>query len=112
MGYERRRMSEERDVGKAIEAGLGSPVRVRILRLLATEEGLTKYAITKGARLKSREAAKGLRALVDLGWVEKASGRPAKYRLNADNEVVRHLLVFLLAVQDSWEYNVTEKPPG
>jgi hypothetical protein len=88
--------AEGKDVAKVIEAGLGSPVRIRIILSLArSREALTRYAINKDAGLSDKDAIRALKALVDLGWVEQLPLRPVKYRLNEQNEIVSHLLEFL-----------------
>lgn len=76
-------------------AGLGSPTKLRILMLLTKlRDALTRYAIVKGTWASDRDAARALRALVELGWVLELQVKPVKYRLNAENEIVKHLVEF------------------
>jgi DNA-binding transcriptional ArsR family regulator len=82
-------------IGEILEAGLGSPVKLRILILLArTREDLSRYAIDKGAKASDQDVSRALKVLVELGWVLKLQGKPVKYRLNRDNAIVGHLTEF------------------
>ena len=82
-------------IGEILEAGLGSPVKLRILILLArTREDLSRYAIDKGAKASDQDVSRALKMLVELGWVLKLQGKPVKYRLNRDNAIVGHLTEF------------------
>jgi hypothetical protein len=82
-------------IDEILEAGLGSPVKIRVLILLArTREDLSRYAIDKGAQASDQDAVRALRALVELGWVLELQGMPVKYRLNQDNAIVKNLAEF------------------
>ena len=84
-----------------VEKGLGNPVKLRILRVLASEPGsaFTKYELEKRTYAKPVSLRKNLRELVSIGWVEELPYLPRKYRLNLQNEVLRHLLDFFKAVK-------------
>jgi hypothetical protein len=62
--------------------------------LAKSRDAITRYAIDKGAWASDRDAVRALRALVELGWVLELKVKPVKYRLNAENEIVKHLAEF------------------
>ncbi len=74
-----------------IEAGLGSPGRLRILRemIKKSEEYFTKYALEKATGLKPIDVRKNLRILVKIGWVEETPYKPKTYRIKMENDAVK-----------------------
>jgi len=82
-----------------LERGLGSVGKVRILGILASDRvGLTRYALEQRSGLRYNHLIKALRSLLEIGWVEEIPIKPKKYKINEDNEVVRHLVEFFLRV--------------
>jgi len=81
---------------RVIERGLGSVAKIRILRLLSKEgEGLTRYLIQQRSGLRWNSVITSLSDLVEIGWVIEVQTNPQKYRVNMDDENVRHFLEFL-----------------
>jgi DNA-binding transcriptional ArsR family regulator len=79
-------------------AGLGSPTKLRILMLLSkSRDPLSRYIVDTRAFVNDRDAVKALKTLVELGWVLELQGKLVKYRLNAENEIVGHLVEFFMA---------------
>jgi len=80
-----------------VEAGLGNPCRLRILRTLmrSPSKPLTGYLLQKYTLLNPREVKKHLEVLVDLGWLEETPYKPKKYRINQQNEDMLRLMEFL-----------------
>jgi hypothetical protein len=56
-----------------IEVGLGSPGRIRILRIMVKRPGecFTKYVLERLTGLKPVDVRRDLRVLVGLGWVKE-----------------------------------------
>ena len=90
-------------MSNAIEVGLGTVGRLRILRELISHQGqaLTKYQLAKLTHLKNLSLRRDLEVLIRLGWVEELPYRPKKYRVNLEREEVRHLAEFFQRV-DYW----------
>lgn len=85
-----------RDVWGDIEAGLGSPGRIRILRVLLRRPGecFTRYALERLTGLKPVDVRRDLSVLVGLGWVRENPYDPRTYEINMDNEVVKVIAEF------------------
>lgn len=62
-----------RDVWADIEAGLGSPSMIRVLRVLLKKPGkcFTKCALRRLTGLKPIDVKRDLDILVGLGWVKE-----------------------------------------
>lgn len=74
-------------VTKAIETGLATTGRLRILQVLAKDGGnaLTKYGIER-------------ESLLGIGWVKPLPTKPMKYRINSDDSIVSGLIEFFHSV--------------
>ena len=83
-------------IREAVETGLGSSGRLKILRVLASKESAshTKYSLEKLTGLKSVDVRKHLKVLVEAGWVKEHAYNPQTYTLNADNPAIRALREF------------------
>jgi len=79
-----------------IEVGLGSVGRLRILRkLIRNPDGyFTKYALEQATGIKPVAVRSDLKVLVDLDWVKEFPHEPKTYRINMENEVVKHIAEF------------------
>ena len=79
-----------------VEVGLGSPGRIRILRIMIKRprECFTKYALEKLTGLKPIDVRRDLRVLVDLGWVRENPYNPRTYEVNMDNDIVKAIADF------------------
>jgi len=79
-----------------VEVGLGSPGRIRILRIMVKRPGecFTKYALERLTGLKPIDVRRDLRVLVGLGWVKENPYNPRTYEANMDNEVVKIIADF------------------
>ncbi len=83
-------------IREAIETGLGSSGRLRILRILASKESpsQTKYSLEKLTGLKAVDVRKHLKVLVEAGWVRECAYNPKTYTLDSDKPEVRALQEF------------------
>jgi hypothetical protein len=82
-------------IDEILVAGLGSPTKLKILMLLSkSRDPLSRYMVDTRAWVNDRDAVRALRALVELGWVLEIPVKPVKYRLNAENEIVKYLIEF------------------
>ncbi|MBS7635248.1 MarR family transcriptional regulator [Candidatus Bathyarchaeota archaeon] len=79
-----------------VEAGLGSPGRIRILRVLLRKPGerFTRYALERLTGLKPVDVRRNLSVLVSLGWVRENPYDPRTYEVNMDNDVVKIIAEF------------------
>lgn len=86
-----------------VEAGLGSPGRIRILRALLKKPGecFTKYALERLTGLKPVDIRRDLSVLVGLGWVKENPYDPKTYEINMDNEVVKVIADFFRRLQSA-----------
>lgn len=79
----------------AIESGLGSIGKVKILKALAEENKMaTLYLLHKKTGLKREDIKSNLDDLVEIGWVREAKYANAVYGLNRENEYVARLIQF------------------
>jgi Fic family protein len=94
-------MSADDELPHALERGLGSPGRLRILRLLlsAPEHRFTRYEIGKVVALKPTHIRNNLKTLLDLGWVVELKVRPRRYAINLESAVVQELRAFFRKVR-------------
>ncbi|MEM2141392.1 hypothetical protein [Nitrososphaera sp.] len=80
---------------EAIEAGLGSIGKVKILKALAEESKMaTIYTLHKKTGLKRDDIKGNLDDLVKIGWVREAKYANAVYGLDRENEYVARLVQF------------------
>jgi len=89
-------MSADDEVPHALEKGLGSPGRLRILRLLLSdpEHRFTRYEIGKVVALKPTHIRNNLKTLLDLGWVVELKVQPRRYAINLESPIVQELRTF------------------
>jgi DNA-binding transcriptional ArsR family regulator len=89
--------ARDEDIKRLVEEGLGSPSRLRILRVLASgdEQSQTKYGLERRTGLKPVDVRKHLKILVETGWVKEHDFDPPVYTVNLDNPKARFLLDFL-----------------
>jgi len=83
-------------IQRLVEEGLGSPSRLRILRILSSgeEASQTKYGLERKTGLKAVDVRKHLKILVETGWVKEHDYDPPVYTLNLDNPKVLSLVDF------------------
>lgn len=80
---------------EAIESGLGSIGKVKILRALAEENKMaTIYLLHKKTGLKREDIKGNLDDLVKIGWVREAKYANALYGLELENDFVARLVQF------------------
>lgn len=88
-----------REIQRALEKGLGSRGRLRIIIALARNpEGLSKYMLERLTGIRSKSLSADLSILMDLGWIREESDHVKKYYLRFENEIVKRLLGFLKEV--------------
>lgn len=80
---------------EAIESGLGSIGKVKILKALAEENKMaTVYLLHKKTGLKREDIKGNLDDLVRIGWVREAKYANALYGLDLENDFVARLVQF------------------
>lgn len=80
---------------EAIESGLGSIGKVKILKALAEENKMaTIYLLHKKTGLKRDDIKSNLDDLVEIGWVREAKYANTVYGLDRENEYVVRLVQF------------------
>jgi DNA-binding IclR family transcriptional regulator len=80
---------------EAIESGLGSIGKVKILKALAEENKMaTIYLLHKKTGLKRGDIKSNLDDLVRIGWVRETKYANALYGLDLENEYVARLVQF------------------
>ncbi|MEM2169692.1 MAG: winged helix-turn-helix domain-containing protein [Candidatus Bathyarchaeia archaeon] len=85
-----------------VEKGLGSPVKLRILRALASGEALTMYELLKKIPTKPTTLRRHLKDLVEIGWVEEQQyATVKKYRMNSGKKALKHLIALFREVSIS-----------
>jgi transcription initiation factor IIE alpha subunit len=85
-----------RNIWDEVETGLGSPGRIRILRIMLKKSGecFTKYALEKATGLKPIDVRKNLSILIKLGWIKENPCDPKTYEINMENEIIKALADF------------------
>lgn len=84
------------DAKKAIETGLGSIGKIKIIRVLAEEQKMaTVYLLHKKTHLKREDIKSNLDDLVRLGWVNQNRYANVMYSINMENPYVSKLVNFL-----------------
>ena len=79
----------------AIESGLGSIGKVKILKALAEENKMaTIYLLHKKTGLKRDDIKSNLDDLVEIGWIKEAKYANTVYGLDTENEYVAGLVQF------------------
>lgn len=80
---------------EAIESGLGSIGKIKVLKALAEESKMaTIYFLHKKTGLKREDIKSNLDDLVDIGWVKETKYANMLYGLDLENEYVVRLLQF------------------
>lgn len=89
-----------RETRKIVEAAVGSRGRIRILGVLLENRGeyVTRYALERDTGLKHKTVQSHLERLMRLGWVERTSYEPGKYRVRTENRLVTEFEMFLKRV--------------
>ncbi len=83
-----------------IEKGLGGLGKLKLIKALAEEERMmTIYSLHKKTHLKREDIKRNLSDLIDIDWVREEKLANVLYRLNRQNENVKHLLTFLKNVE-------------
>jgi len=79
----------------AIESGLGSIGKIKILKALAEENKMaTIYLLHKKTGLKRDDIKSNLDDLVEIGWVRETKYANVLYGLDLENEYVARLVQF------------------
>lgn len=85
-------MSDAKD---AIETGIGSIGKVKIIKALVEEGKMaTVYTLHKRTGLKRDDIKHNLDDLLRIGWIMQARYASVVYGLNNDNEYVSRLVQF------------------
>ena len=85
-------MSDAKD---AIETGIGSIGKVKIIKALVEEGKMaTVYALHKRTGLKRDDIKHNLDDLLRIGWIRQARYASVVYGLNSSNEYVSRLVQF------------------
>jgi Fic family protein len=92
---------KQRDVWEEIEQRLGSVGRLKILRVMLEKpnDAFTKYALEKATKLKPVDARTNIGVLVEIGWVKEYPYQPTTYKINLDNELVKHISRFFQEIR-------------
>ena len=87
-------LEDKKALREAVESGLGTRGRLRILRVLAEKPNqlFTKYGIEKETGLRSSELKSDLSVLLKLGWIKEHAYTPMKYQINTSSDAVRALM--------------------
>ncbi|MFQ6076457.1 MAG: hypothetical protein ACE5Z5_10045 [Candidatus Bathyarchaeia archaeon] len=90
---------DRRQIQHRVEVGLGSRTRLRILKALIKQRrgggSLSTHKIKSLAGLKTKDAKKHIRVLVETGWIREIPlVEVKKYQLNLENADVEHLVKF------------------
>ena len=80
-----------------VEQVLGNLGRLRILGVLAQRgfPSYTRYGLEKATRLKPASVRRHLKMLVDLALVKEIDVKPAVYRIDDQQPLVRALIIFM-----------------
>jgi Fic family protein len=80
---------------------LGSVGRLKILRVLVEkpDEAVTKYSLEKSTKLKPVDVRADLKVLVEVGWVKEYPYQPRTYKINLENELVKHFSKFFQEIR-------------
>ena len=95
------RIEGKKDISELVERGLGSPGKLKILKLLLGNPThlFTRYEIGKKIPLRPVDIRTNLNILVDLGWVKKLTIQPRKYSINLEDAVVTELRKFFKSIR-------------
>ena len=90
-------MERDKNVDRAVEKGLGSVGKLKILRLLLERpnHAFTRYEIGKNVSNDPTSIRRDLQALVQIKWVTEFKVQHlSKYSINLNNEIVKRLAHF------------------
>ncbi|MCW3988369.1 hypothetical protein DRO66_01305 [Candidatus Bathyarchaeota archaeon] len=90
-------MERDKNVDRAVEKGLGSVGKLKILRLLLERpnHAFTRYEIGKNVSNDPTSIRNDLQALVQIKWVTEFKVQHlSKYSINLNNEIVKRLAHF------------------
>lgn len=90
-------MERDKNVNRAVEKGLGSVGKLKILRLLLERpnHAFTRYEIGKNVSNDPTSIRNDLQALVQIKWVTEFKVQHlSKYSINLNNEIVKRLAHF------------------
>jgi len=90
-------MERDRNVDRAVEKGLGSVGKLKILRLMLERpnHAFTRYEIGKRVSNDPTSIRSDLQTLVQIKWVTEFKVQHlSKYSINLDDEVVKRLAHF------------------
>lgn len=83
-----------------VEKGLGGLGKLKIIKALAEEDKMmTVYALHKKTHLKREDIKRNLKDLIEIGWVNEERLANILYRINRQDEYVKHLLTFFTDVE-------------
>lgn len=87
---------DERDISYLVEKGLGSPGKIKILKLLLNNPDylFTRYKIGTKVPLRPVDIRNDIKLLVKLGWVNELPIHPRKYSINLEDPIVKELRQF------------------
>lgn len=87
------------DAKEAVETGIGSLGKIKIIKALAEESKLaTIYLLHKKTHLKRDDIRKNLDDLIRIGWVRKSKSASVMYGINPDNRSVTLFIDYLREV--------------
>jgi hypothetical protein len=90
-------MERDKNVDRAVEKGLGSVGKLKILRLLLERpnHAFTRYEIGKNVSNDPTSIRNDLQALVQIKWVTEFKVQHlSKYSINLNNDIVKRLAHF------------------
>lgn len=90
-------MERDKNVDRAVEKGLGSVGKLKILRLLLERpnHAFTRYEIGKNVSNDPISIRNDLQTLVQIKWVTEFKVQHlSKYSINLNNEIVKRLAHF------------------
>ena len=92
---------DEKEISYRIEKGLGSPGKLKILKLLLSRPDhlFTRYEIGKKVPLRPVDIRNDVKLLVELGRVNELPIYPRKYRINLDDPIINELKQFFRNVK-------------
>jgi hypothetical protein len=95
------RTERGKDISYRIEKGLGSPGKLKILRLLLSHPDhlFTRYEIGKKVPLRPVDIRNDVKLLVDLGWIKELMIHPRKYSINLDDPIIQELRHFFRTIK-------------
>jgi len=92
---------KRRDAWEDVEQGLSSVGKLKILRVMLdkSNEAFTKYALEKATKLKPVDVRTNLKTFVKIGWIKEYPYQPKTYKINLENDIVKHILKFFQEIK-------------